>query len=74
MTREGKPPADLPNCDVVLPMPTFTAAAEMAGISRIMGGYHVQADNIEGLKLGRKVAQFEWEKIKAYFDGTIAAK
>jgi len=35
-----------------------------------MGGYHIQADNVEGLKLGRKVAEFVWPKTKAYFDGT----
>jgi hypothetical protein len=35
-----------------------------------MGGYHIQADNIEGLKLGRKVAEFCWARIKTYFDGT----
>jgi hypothetical protein len=29
----------------------------MAGLSRVLGGYHIQADNIEGLVLGRKVAQ-----------------
>ena len=57
-------------CDVELPLPTFTATAEMAGISRVMGGYHIQADNIEGLTLGRKVALFEWPRIQAYFDGT----
>jgi hypothetical protein len=58
------------SCDVVLSIPTFTEAAEMAGISRVMGGYHIQADNIAGLKLGRDVAQFMWPKIQAYFDGT----
>src|SRR5690606_23114795 len=41
---------------VVLKFPTFTETAEMAGISRVMGGYHIQADNIAGLELGRKVA------------------
>ncbi len=50
---DGKIPTDPKlTCDVVLKLPTFTATAEMAGISRIMGGYHIQADNIEGLKLG----------------------
>jgi hypothetical protein len=58
------------NCDVELKLPTFTATAEMAGISRVLGGYHIQADNIQGLALGRKVAQFEWPRIRAYFDGT----
>jgi hypothetical protein len=67
--REGKSAAGV-NCDVELALPTFTAAAEMAGISRVMGGYHIQADNIEGLALGRKVAQFTWPRIRAYFDGT----
>ena len=43
---------------------------EMAGISRVMGGYHIQADNVEGLRLGRKVADYVWPRTKAYFDGT----
>jgi hypothetical protein len=60
------------NCDVELKLPTFSATAEMAGISRVMGGYHIQADNVEGLALGRKVAQFEWPRIRAYFDGVAA--
>lgn len=46
---------------VVLNFSTFTETANMAGISRVMGGYHIQADNVEGLKLGRKVAHAEWE-------------
>jgi hypothetical protein len=58
------------HCDVELPLPTFTATAEMAGISRVMGGYHIQADNIEGLRLGRKVAEYTWPKYQAYFEGT----
>ena len=70
--RDGKA-ATAVNCDVELKMPTFTATAEMAGISRVMGGYHIQADNIEGLALGRKVAQFSWPRIRAYFDGTAPA-
>ena len=42
----------------------------MAGISRVYGGYHVQIDNVEGLKLGRKVAKVVWDKALTYFDGT----
>lgn len=57
-------------CDVSLKLPTFSATAEMAGISRVMGGYHVQCDNVEGLKLGRRVAEYSWPRIRAYFDGT----
>ena len=47
---------------VTLHFPTFTETAEMAGFSRVLGGYHIQADNIEGLALGRKVAGAVWAK------------
>ncbi|WP_149276239.1 vanadium-dependent haloperoxidase [Pareuzebyella sediminis] len=47
---------------VVLEFPTFTKTAEMAGMSRVMGGYHIQADNIEGLELGRKVARYNYKR------------
>lgn len=46
---------------VVLNFTTFTETANMAGISRVMGGYHIQADNVEGLKLGRNVAHHNWK-------------
>lgn len=47
---------------VMLEFPTFTKAGEMAGISRVMGGYHIQSDNIEGLNLGRNIAQYNYQK------------
>jgi hypothetical protein len=46
---------------VTLNFPTFTETANMAGISRVMGGYHIQADNTAGLKLGRDVANELWK-------------
>jgi hypothetical protein len=46
---------------IVLKFPTFTETANMAGISRVLGGYHIQADNLEGLKLGRNVAHEVWK-------------
>jgi hypothetical protein len=71
----GKPLAEIlgdahASCEVTLQLPTFTEVAEMAGISRVMGGYHIQADNVEGLILGRKVADYLWPKVQQYFDGT----
>jgi len=80
-TEDGCPAADMQarngtrasepgTTEIVLRMPTFTATAEMAGISRIMGGYHIQSDNIAGLELGRSVATYSWPKYQAYFDGT----
>ncbi|WP_373058856.1 vanadium-dependent haloperoxidase [Zunongwangia sp. H14] len=47
--------------EVILKFPTFTEAAEMAGISRVLGGYHIQSDNLAGLKLGRDVAHETWK-------------
>jgi hypothetical protein len=61
-------------CAVALKLPTFSATAEMAGISRIMGGYHIQADNVEGLKLGRKVAIYVWRHTQGYYEGSITGK
>ena len=47
---------------IVLEMPTFTETADVAGISRVLGGYHIQADNTAGLQLGRDVAAAVWKK------------
>lgn len=68
---EGQPlpPTDL-ECRVALRLPTFSAVAEMAGISRIYGGFHIQADNIAGLVLGRRIAVHHWPILQAYFNGT----
>lgn len=46
---------------ITLEFPTFTETAEMAGISRVLGGYHIQADNVAGLQLGRDVAHEVWD-------------
>ncbi len=68
---DGKPAADLPESkEIRLPLPTFTATAEMAAVSRLWGGYHIRADNEVGLELGRKVADYSWPKYQAYFNGT----
>lgn len=47
---------------VTLKFATFTETADLAGISRVLGGYHIQADNLEGLKLGRRVTDAIWKK------------
>jgi len=52
---------------VTLNFPTFTNTADQAGISRVLGGYHIQVDNVEGLKMGRKVGNEIWKKyLKLY--------
>ena len=56
---------------VSLKLKSFTDTADMAGLSRVMGGYHIQADNVEGLAQGRKVAEVVWARAKAHIDGTV---
>lgn len=51
---------------VTIKFPTFTETAEMAGMSRVLGGYHIQADNVAGLKLGRDVAKEVWKFYKMH--------
>ena len=51
---------------ITLEFPTFTETAEMAGTSRVLGGYHIQADNVAGLELGRNVAKEVWEFYKKH--------
>jgi len=68
---DGRAAADVTESkEVRLALPTFTATAEMAAISRMWGGYHIRTDNEEGLILGRRIAAYCWPKIRAYFDGT----
>jgi hypothetical protein len=56
--------------EVTLKFPTFTETANMAGISRVLGGYHIQCENEEGLKMGRGVAVALWKKY-LYYTGQI---
>jgi len=55
---------------VTLMFPTFTSTAEQAGWSRVLGGYHIQADNTEGLIMGRKVAKVVFDTCMGYIHGT----
>jgi hypothetical protein len=71
----GRPAVGLPEDKrVTLALPTFSGTADMAGISRVMGGYHIQTDNVEGLRLGRRIAELEWPRYEAYFDGTATVR
>jgi len=52
---------------VTLRFPTFTNTAEQAGLSRVLGGYHIQVDNVEGLILGRKIGNEVWQKYQSIY-------
>jgi len=55
---------------MTLDMPTWSATAEMAALSRALGGYHIPTDNNVGLKVGREIAVWSWPRYQQYFDGT----
>lgn len=58
---------------VVLEFSTFTGTADMAGLSRVLGGYHIQADNIAGLQLGRDVAGEVWRFYQNHIGSQVSA-
>ena len=71
---EGVPAKDVAATAAIdLALPTFSAAAEMAAESRLLGGYHIRSDNADGLTLGRKLAEFVFPRYKAYWEGTAPA-
>ncbi|MER5639730.1 vanadium-dependent haloperoxidase [Kitasatospora sp. NPDC002227] len=62
-------PGLTPAQDVTLTWPTFTAAAEQAGISRIYGGMHWSFDNQPGLEMGHKIGAVVYQVAQSYFRG-----
>jgi hypothetical protein len=68
---EGVPAADVPNnCYVDLKLATFSATANLAALSRLLGGYHIRTDNEVGLAMGRKLADYCYKKYLTYCDGS----
>jgi hypothetical protein len=59
---------------MMLDLPTWSATAEMAALSRALGGYHIPIDNNVGLQVGREIASWSWPKYQAYFDGTAQVR
>ena len=65
-----KDPGDL----ITLDLPTWSSTAEMAALSRALGGYHIPIDNDVGLKVGREIAVWSFPKYQAYFNGSAAVR
>lgn len=59
---------------MVLDLPTWSGTAEMAALSRALGGYHIPTDNNVGLEVGRKIATWSWPKYQEYFNGTAKVR
>jgi hypothetical protein len=62
-------PGLVPADDTVLSYPTFTAAADEAGISRRYGGIHFSRADLDGRLLGRLVGLEVWLKAQLCFLG-----
>ncbi|MFF3350328.1 vanadium-dependent haloperoxidase [Streptomyces sp. NPDC002779] len=62
--------AGMPTNDVKLTWPTFSAAAQEIGYSRIWGGVHWTFDHHAAAAQGREVARDVWAEAQQYFNGT----
>ncbi len=63
-------PGAVPARDVMLSWPTFTAAANQAGISRRYGGIHFTQGDLDARETGRLCGENAWQLAQRYFDGT----
>jgi hypothetical protein len=63
-------PGSVPAADVTLSWPTFSAAADEAGMSRRYGGIHFEQGDLDGRRSGRIAARIAWAKALGYFGGT----
>lgn len=62
-------PGLTPTIEVVLSWPTFSAAADQAGMSRRYCGIHFADGDLYGREIGRKVGKLVWRKARALFEG-----
>jgi PAP2 superfamily len=62
-------PGAVPAQAITLSWPTFSAAANEAGISRLYGGIHFRLGDLEGRRLGRKVGAQAYALSRAYING-----
>ncbi|GAB4305894.1 MAG: hypothetical protein Fur0025_47960 [Oscillatoriaceae cyanobacterium] len=62
-------PGVTPTTDITLFWPTFSAAADEAGMSRRYGGIHFQDGDLEGRTLGRLVGDAVWNRAQSYING-----
>ncbi|WP_158219592.1 DUF6851 domain-containing protein [Ideonella sp. A 288] len=67
----GRVEPNVPAVPTTLSYPTFTAAAQDAGLSRLYAGIHYADDNTVGLWLGDQVGQQAWDRARAL--GTLAS-
>jgi hypothetical protein len=68
---DGHELAGIPASEIeTLALPTFSATARLAALSRALGGYHIPYDNDQGLIMGQNIADYCWPHYQAYFTGS----
>jgi hypothetical protein len=67
-------PGITPARPVTLTWPTFTAAAEQAGRSRLYGGIHFASADEYGRAMGRQIGEQVWAKARTYIEGTAGVQ
>lgn len=65
-------PGMTPAQDMTLYWEYFSDAVQQAGISRIIGGIHFMDGNLQGQKLGAKLAELVWQRVQEYCNGTFS--
>jgi vanadium-dependent haloperoxidase-like protein len=63
-------PGAVPASDLTLSWPTFSDAANQAGLSRRYGGIHFEQADLDGRSTGRTAARVVWAKAKRYWQGS----
>ena len=63
----------VPMKSVTLAWPTFSAAADQAGLSRRYGGIHFETGDYAGRRAGRAIGALAFERAAAYSSGTLPA-
>lgn len=63
-----------PTEEVVLQWATYQDAADQAGLSRLWGGIHVEADDFGGRMMGYTIGRDAFALAKKYFTGEISAE
>ena len=59
-----------PSVDVPLQWATYYDAADQAGLSRLYGGIHVEADDLQGRVMGAQCGRDAWTMAQRYWDGS----
>jgi len=62
-------PGSVPRNDIRLSWPSFSAAADEAGVSRRYGGIHFEDADGHGRALGRSIGAQSWNRAQAYLRG-----